>query len=103
MKINDSIQKTTGLVTEKIDSGTGKKTQTSSVSGAAATESVTLSPLSSQLQSLEAKIATQTVYDADTVDAIKTAITNGQFQVDSGKVADGLIQSVKDLLTSVKT
>jgi negative regulator of flagellin synthesis FlgM len=103
MKINDSIQKTTGLVTEKVDSGTGKKTQTSSVSGAAATESVTLSPLSSQLQSLEAKIATQTVYDADTVDAIKTAITNGQFQVDSGKVADGLIQSVKDLLTSVKT
>ncbi|MCB5207478.1 flagellar biosynthesis anti-sigma factor FlgM [Methylovorus mays] len=103
MKINDSIQKTTGLVTEKVDSGTSKKTQTSSVSGAAATESVTLSPLSSQLQSLEAKIATQTVYDADTVDAIKTAITNGQFQVDSGKVADGLIQSVKDLLTSVKT
>ncbi|MCB4812327.1 flagellar biosynthesis anti-sigma factor FlgM [Methylovorus menthalis] len=103
MKINDSIQKTTGLVTEKIDSGTAKKTPASTAGGATATESVTLSPLSSQLQSLEARIATQTVYDTDKVDAIKTAITNGQFQVDSGKVADGLIETVKDLLTSAKS
>ncbi|ADQ83990.1 hypothetical protein [Methylovorus sp. MP688] len=37
MKINDSIQKTTGLVTEKIESGTAKKTPAPAVGGATAT------------------------------------------------------------------
>ncbi|MFZ4699528.1 MAG: flagellar biosynthesis anti-sigma factor FlgM [Candidatus Methylumidiphilus sp.] len=38
------------------------------------------------------------VFDADKVEQIKTAIASGQFQVDPSKVADGLLQSVKDLL-----
>lgn len=103
MKINDSIQKTTGLVTEKIESATGKKAEKATTGTAASTESVTISPLSTQLQSLEAKIAADNVYDADKVDAIKLAISNGQFKVDSEKVADGLLDTVKDLLTTGKT
>ena len=66
------------------------------------TESVTLSPLSGQVKSLEAKIAASNVFDAEKVDAIKSAIASGQFKVDSEKVADGLIATVKDLLNTQK-
>ncbi len=42
--------------------------------------------------------ADEPVFDAGKVEQIKSAIASGQFQVDSSKVADGLLQSVKDLL-----
>lgn len=64
----------------------------------AAKENVSLSTMSAQLRSLEDKIATANVFDAKKVDAIKSAITKGQFKVDSEKVAEGLIETVKDLL-----
>lgn len=54
--------------------------------------------MSAQLQSLEAKVAADNVYDAKKVEAIKLAIKNGEFNVDTEKVADGLINAVKDLL-----
>lgn len=101
MKINDSIKQSVDLATEKPGANASKKATQASASGKAA-ESVTLSPLSSQLQSLEAKVASTQVFDAAKVEAIKSAITGGQFSVDSGKVADGLISSVKDLLTAQK-
>jgi len=63
---------------------------------------VTLSPMSAQIQSLEAKVAASNVFDVEKVDAIKSAIAGGQFKVDSGKVADGLIETVRDLLTTKK-
>lgn len=37
-------------------------------------------------------------FDAARVDAIRTAITAGQFKVNPDKVADGLIESVRHLL-----
>ncbi|MCX7113803.1 MAG: flagellar biosynthesis anti-sigma factor FlgM [Proteobacteria bacterium] len=39
------------------------------------------------------------VFDAGKVGQIKSAIASGQFRVDSSKVADGLLQSVRDLLS----
>jgi len=97
MKINDIVKKSIGLDAEKLSSNAGKKAEKSS-GDAKTTESVTLSPLSAQMQSLEAKVASSEVFDAAKVDAIKTAITSGRFKVDSEKVADGLINSVKELL-----
>ncbi len=38
------------------------------------------------------------VFDASKVEQIKTAIANGQFQVNPEKIADGLLATVKDLL-----
>jgi len=38
------------------------------------------------------------VFDAGKVEQIKSAIASGQFQVDSSKVADSLLQSVRSLL-----
>lgn len=89
------------LTTEKVGVKSGKKTEQTNAN-VASSESVTLSTLSSQLQSLEAKVSNAEVFDAEKVDAIKSAIASGQFKVDSGKVADGLIASVKDLLNTQK-
>jgi len=102
MKINDSIKQPVDLATEKLGVKADKKPEQSNVTNSVATENVTLSTLSSQLKSLEAKVANTEVFDAEKVDAIKSAISSGQFKVDSDKVADGLISSVKDLLNTQK-
>lgn len=109
MKINDTIKNAAGLGVDKsgVDKANAAKVETGvrqqagkAQSGGKSAENVTLSPLSSKLQKLEAKVATSNVFDAQKVDAIKSAIAGGQFKVSSEKVADGLIETVKDLLTS---
>jgi negative regulator of flagellin synthesis FlgM len=107
MKINDSIKNATGLGVEKPSTGKAGAAKTGATASnaqaeATSAESVTLSPLSAQLKSLEKKVAASSVFDAEKVEAIKSAIANGQFKVDSEKVADGLINSVKDLLSTQK-
>jgi negative regulator of flagellin synthesis FlgM len=106
MKINDSIKNTVGLGIDKSSAGkpgsaNNKNAQATQVDVKSA-ESVTLSPLSAQLKSLEEKVSASNVFDAEKVEAIKSAIANGQFKVDSEKVADGLISSVKDFLSTQK-
>jgi negative regulator of flagellin synthesis FlgM len=99
MKINDSINSKVDLV-DKVSTGKAganagaKATQTPAKSG----ENVTLSPMSVQLQSIESDVGVNGVFDTEKVDAIKSAIASGQFKVDAEKVADGLIDTVKDLL-----
>lgn len=109
MKINDTIKNAPGLGIEKsgvdkanvtkVEAGVKPQTEKSQ-SGGKSAENVTLSPLSSKLQKLEANVAASNVFDTQKVDAIKSAIASGQFKVSSEKVAAGLIESVKDLLTN---
>lgn len=108
MKISETVNKVNALGVDKVGAekvNAKVESASSQAAGnaqtpAASSEKVTLSPLSSKLQSLEAKVASSSVFDTDKVEAIKSAIASGQFAVDSGKVADSLIQSVSDLLTS---
>lgn len=65
--------------------------------------SVHLGTSSVQLRHLEHSIATSSVVDKDKVEAIKKAISEGRFQVNSGVVADRLIDSVKDLISASKS
>ena len=97
MKIDDALQKAVALTNDKTENRPAPRA--SETKATVAGESVTLSPCASQLQSIEAAGANEQVYDADKVNAIKSAISSGQFRVDSEKVADGLINTVKDLLT----
>lgn len=99
MKINDSIKKPVGLNTDKTDAKASKSAEVVK-SSSASTESVTLSSMSSQMKALESSVAAGDVYDANKVEAIKNAIRDGQFKVDSEKVAEGLISTVKDLLNN---
>lgn len=109
MKVNDPVKNVAALGVDKpnvekanaakIESEVKQKTE-GSQAGAKSAENVTLSPLSAKLQSLEARVAASSVFDAEKVEAIKSAIAKGQFQVSSEKVANGLVETVKDLLTS---
>lgn len=103
MNINE-IKNKAGLGLEKAltEKNTAAKTAETKA-GAAQTETktsenVTLSPMSAQLKSISSEVAASGVFDAEKVEAIKSAIASGQFKVDSEKVADGLIDTVKDLL-----
>ncbi|SDA11954.1 anti-sigma-28 factor, FlgM family [Nitrosospira sp. Nsp18] len=54
--------------------------------------------LSIQLQSIEKKLASVEVFDAVRVEEIKRAISEGRFTVNPDKVADGLLDTVRDLI-----
>ena len=105
MKINDSFKNTVSVGLDKAGAskaGMGKKTEGTGTDSKVA-ENVTLSPMAAQLQTLEAGLAADNMFDAEKVAAIKSAIADGRFKVSSEKVADGLIESVKDLLNTKKT
>jgi negative regulator of flagellin synthesis FlgM len=57
--------------------------------------------LSSQAKALTST-STGGVFDTKKVEEIKAAIASGQFQVDAAKIADGLIDSVKDMIQKRK-
>lgn len=100
MNISDSIKKLGTVDKPVLDKSTNSKNseKTTSASGNPSTDNVTLSAASVQLQSLEAGLANGEVFDTNKVDEIKAAIARGDFSVDTAKVADGLLQTVKDLI-----
>lgn len=96
MKIDNSVKSVGGLPPG--DSRT-RSVQGSTASGAsAAGEKVELSSLSASMQQAEAAMAEVPVVDQSRVDELKQAITDGHFKVDAEKVADGLIESVRQML-----
>ena len=101
MNITDALQKNIGIAGDNGDAEAPRKSETAPAT-TSGQGNVTLSPLSAQLQSLEANVAMDNVYDADKVEAIKLAISNGEFHIDAGKIADGLINTVQDLLARQK-
>ena len=62
---------------------------------APAADSVRLSDISRDLAQAS---GAGTAFDPAKVEAVKAAMANGTFRVDTGKVADALIASVADLL-----
>jgi negative regulator of flagellin synthesis FlgM len=99
----------------KID-GTGKPlapTATSATKGtsgsnpASAASSTTapgaqidISGTSARLRELEASVANVPVVDSARVDEIKQAIADGRFKVNADRVADSLIESVRQMLNT---
>ncbi len=69
-------------------------------SSAGASEAVNVSSISNQLQAAQASSASSSVYATNKVNEIKQAISEGRFQVNSEKVADGLLNTVHELLNS---
>jgi negative regulator of flagellin synthesis FlgM len=100
MNISDSIKKMgVGVDKPTLDKGTANKSSEKATStSTASSDNVTLSSASVQLQSLEAGLASGEVFDTNKVEEIKAAIARGDFSVDTAKVADGLLQTVKDLI-----
>jgi negative regulator of flagellin synthesis FlgM len=100
VKIDDPLKKTGG-----VSIGT---TQTRSSKGADKSGTVAKAPaqsdsvhLSSTVQSLT-QASSNGVFDAKKVEEIKAAIANGTFKVDPEKVANGLLDTVNDLIHTRK-
>lgn len=65
--------------------------------------SVHLGNSSAQLRNLGNSIANAPVINTEKVAAIKQAISEGRFQVNSGAIADRLLESVKELISTNKS
>lgn len=83
-----------GETTSRLNSG---KSSPSSPSAPAST-SVSLGSTAAQLNSMENSMASSPIVDAKKVAEIKLAISQGKFQVNSGVVADKLLESVRTLI-----
>lgn len=94
MKIDNSIKTVGGLAPGESKA----RSVQGSTSGATAGDKVELSSFSASMQQAEAAMAEVPVVDKNRVDELKQAITEGHFKVDAEKVADGLIESVRQML-----
>ena len=95
MKIDDAAKKAPGLGVIANQTRASRSTEKAGVGKTASTDTVSLS---SQSQALASTSNDTAVFDVSRVQEIKDAIASGRFQVDAGKVADGLIDTVKDLI-----
>lgn len=101
MKIDDALKVKSGLTSSSSEKSA--KTESQPIKVETSTEDkVTLSARSSELQSLGANAMSGEAFDVKKVEEIKAAILDGQFTIDSNKVADGLINTVKDLIATQK-
>lgn len=98
MKISDSLHKATGLGAASAQSKPGKTAEKTGLEKTVS-DNVTLS---TRAQALASQSSGDQVFDARKVEQIKAAIANGTFQVNAARVADGLIDTVKDLLSARK-
>lgn len=98
MKIDNSVKSLGGVPAGEARASAvkGKAAAPAAPAGA----QVELSPLASRLQEIESTMANVAVVDVERVAEIKQAISEGRFKVDAGKVADSLIQSVRQMLAS---
>ena len=99
MKINDTLKSTPGLPASATPAAGAKGADKAAAPNPAQSDNVRLSP---QGQALANAVGGSAVFDTKKVERIKLAIADGQFQVNSEKVADGLLETVRDLLHSRK-
>lgn len=102
VKINDNIKGAPTLPQANTPAAGARNTEKAASAAPASTDSVRLSSQGQALASTAAAGSSSAVFDTKKVERIKLAIADGQFQVNSEKVADGLLETVRDLLHSRK-
>ncbi|MFZ5454037.1 MAG: flagellar biosynthesis anti-sigma factor FlgM [Pseudomonadota bacterium] len=100
MKI-DGTGKPLGPTSTSTTHNSSGNTPTNSTSATpSAGAQVDVSSTSSRLRELESTIANVPVVDSARVDEIKQAIADGRFKVNADRVADSLIESVRQMLNT---
>ncbi|PWF44358.1 flagellar biosynthesis anti-sigma factor FlgM [Massilia glaciei] len=99
MKINDPIKITPALPGNTAPAAGTRGADRAGPAAGLSSDSVRLS---SQGQALAGTVGNNAVFDAKKVERLKLAIADGQFQVNSEKVADGLLETVRGLLHARK-
>jgi negative regulator of flagellin synthesis FlgM len=102
VKINNPVGRPPGVSGAQEVAGAKTPVQPQVSTGGRTGDRVDITSLSSQLQALESKLSDVNVVDSARVDAIKQAISDGRFNVNSEVVADRLIASVKEYLLNQK-
>ena len=95
MKIEGNVQSVGGLL-----GGSTKATKAAPRAASSSGDQVDISPLSARLQEISAEMSGAPPVDASRVAEIKQAIAEGRFQVNPERIADGLIESVRQMLVS---
>lgn len=98
MKIDNSM-KPVGSPSGESKTRAARETPASSASSAGDAK-VELSSLSARLAQLEQTLNNSPVVDSAKVSEIQQAISEGRFKVNPEKVADGLIESVRQMLAA---
>ena len=96
MKIDNSVNPLGGLPPGKRNGSAKPAGGASAGTEVAGTEV----GISARLQEISGSMANTPVVDAGRVSEIKQAIAEGRFKVDPGKIADGLINSVREMLSA---
>lgn len=97
MKINSAV-KTVGTVADGGSRPAASQRPASAAQGGSA-EQVAISSLSARLQEIEAGLKSTPVFNAERVAEIKQAIAEGRFKVNPERIADGLLQDVRQMLS----
>lgn len=82
------------------ESGRAKPAAERSRPAASGGDQVALSSLSARLQEVGADLAATPAVDAGRIAEIKQAIADGKFQVNPERIANGLLENVRQMLAS---
>lgn len=100
MKINNAVTSPGNSQAASRAKSSAPAGQTSRASGQPeSSETVALSSLSANLQQAAAVSGSDQVVDVARVAEIKQAIAEGRFQIQPERIADGLLASVREMLT----
>lgn len=97
MKIEGTSNTPKGLVSK---AGKGAARPDASSGATATAPQVELSPLSARIHEIESSIASTPAINSARVAEIRQAIAQGKFKIDSSRIADGLIDSVRQMLAA---
>jgi negative regulator of flagellin synthesis FlgM len=100
VKINDTLKGTPAQQLQNTTAANARQAEKAAASAAPTQTQTDSVRLSSQAQAASGVSSTSQVFDAKKVERIKMAIADGQFQVNSERIADGLLDTVRDLLHS---
>lgn len=98
MKIDKTLQP---VSTVSVNDGK-RRTDVTPATNASQEDSVHLSANIAKLQSIDSSSANDSIVNSARVQEIKQAISEGNFQINPGVVADRLLETVKELIQSKK-